>query len=176
MTDTFVTITVATPGSLNEHRYASGAEFAPNAPSLIFANLYPPNQDRSWLVGQDVIWVDFWGHVHLIDRMDREYKLNVLCYIHRTWAHRRDDWYGPLVERLHTELAQEFLPLDEMLDKDYVSDFEVVALHDGETAHDVADRVADAPHPEETAPEKTSELEEDLMREAEKSRRGQGYE
>lgn len=90
--------------SQEPHTYASGATFGPRRDSVVRESLYPENTSQRWVLQQDKIWVDYWGNVHEIDKMEHEYKLNILCFIHRNWSDE-EGWYGPLVERLHEDLA-----------------------------------------------------------------------
>jgi hypothetical protein len=100
-----------TPWADEEHLYESGAAFPAAWDSVVVPYVYPRNTSQHWVLGQDELWVDYWGHVHLIDMMDFEYKLNVLNFIHRKWSNR-DGWYGPLVERLHADIADTGRALD----------------------------------------------------------------
>ena len=96
-----------------EPRDVHGHTYTPHLPSVIAADVYEVNACHlPWLLGQDRVWVDYWGHVHDLDLMPRDYLLNVFGLIRRYAAKRRDEGpttsevlTSPLVERLHDKLT-----------------------------------------------------------------------
>ena len=88
----------------------AGYTFTPNVDSVIAADVFDVNECHlDWVLGQDRIWVDYWGHIHLVDAMPQQYLLNVFGLIHR-YAATHDTTAvleSPLVERLHQILSEE---------------------------------------------------------------------
>lgn len=87
---------------------AGGYTFTPNEGSIVAEDVFPVNGNNvPWLLGQDRIWVDYWGHVHDLELMPQPYRLNVFGLLHR-YAARHDTLevlQSPLVERLHELLS-----------------------------------------------------------------------
>lgn len=89
--------------------YNGPLAFYPHYESIILRDAFPEKDfDRIlWVAQQDRIWVDAWGHLHDLDLMPLDYKLNILSLLH--------EWIGqgilpvnpydcPLIQRLRADL------------------------------------------------------------------------
>lgn len=100
-----------------EPRDVHGHTYTPHEASIIAVDVYPVNACHlPWLLGQDRVWVDYWGHVHDLTLMPRDYLLNVFALVHRYAAKQAyraegpstsDVLTSPLVDWLHDQLSSQ---------------------------------------------------------------------
>lgn len=89
--------------------YNGPRAYYPHYPSIILRDAFTEKDFGRilWVARQDRIWVDAWGHMHDLDKMPVDYKLNILSLLHE-WVGQgvlpMNPYDCPLIQRLRADL------------------------------------------------------------------------